>query len=225
MVIDCDMGRKLKNISNLEPGKTYHIYNRSNDRENLFRDYQDHLVFLEKFDFYLSNFLDIYCHNLLPNHFHFLIKLRSEEAITAYLQTQQFKKPFERKYLDQTIKFDELLEREFTRLFISYSMYYNKKYNRKGNLFYRPFKRLEIEKDSQFTGTVVYIHVNALKHKLVKDFTEYPWSSWAELIGDKATKLARDYLYDWFGSRENMINAHRDISENYYGGESTIEDD
>ena len=44
----------------LEPGFVYHIYNRGNNRENLFIDRQNYSYFLIKAKFFLLPFFDIY---------------------------------------------------------------------------------------------------------------------------------------------------------------------
>lgn len=212
-----------KYIAELEPGKVYHIYNRTNNKELLFRRTGDYLDFLKKITRFLSPFLGIYCRNLLPNHFHILAKLKEEEKIKHYLNTLTKKKPFERKYLKGEISFSELIEMEFKRFFISYSMGFNKRYGRKGNLFYRPFKRLRVTSAAHFTEAVIYIHANALKHGIVKDFTKYPWSSWHELIGDSDCFILKDDLIEWFGGLAEMIKAHMDLTQHYYETEVAIE--
>lgn len=55
-----------------EEGKFYHIYNRSIDRQLLFKSDANYSFFLKKFDQYLSSVLDVYAYCLLENHFHLL---------------------------------------------------------------------------------------------------------------------------------------------------------
>jgi hypothetical protein len=55
------------------------------------------------------------------------------------------------------ITFSQLVEQTFKRFFQSYALAFNKQHNRKGNLFYKPFKRIKIEKDTQFTMALIYI--------------------------------------------------------------------
>ena len=98
-------------------------------------------------------------------------------------------------------------------------------FKRTGNLFYRTFNRVEILKDSHFTHALVYVHANALKHKLVKEFTSYPWTSYHSIISDKPTKLLRDELIEWFGSKALFIKIHNDMSEYYYDFPEAIDDD
>ncbi len=52
----------------------YHIYNRGNNGENLFYRPENYGYFLQKFDHYLSGYLELYAYCLLPNHFHLLVR-------------------------------------------------------------------------------------------------------------------------------------------------------
>jgi REP element-mobilizing transposase RayT len=72
------MGNKNKKqvIMNLEAGRHYHIYNRGNNSERIFYKDENYRYFLKKFDYYLSNFLEVYAFCLMPNHFHFLVKVK-----------------------------------------------------------------------------------------------------------------------------------------------------
>jgi len=105
-----------------------------------------------------------------------------------------------------------LIEQSFKRLFQSYSLTFNMAYSRKGNLFYRPFKRVAIDFDEEFTRTVAYIHTNPVKHGLTPDFMTYEWSSWQTILSDYPTKLLRDELIERFGGKELMISSHLQMS-------------
>jgi putative transposase len=114
---------------------------------------------------------------------------------------------------------------EFKRLFTSYAMAFNKMHGRKGNLFSRNFKRVEILKDSQFTQALIYIHANGQKHQLVKDFSVYPWTSYHSITSDKPTKILRNEVFEWFGGKERFKVVHKDMSDYYYNFSGAIEDD
>lgn len=60
----------------LYPGCYYHIYNRANGKENLFREEADYLTFLERYDKYIQPVADTYAWVLMPNHFHSLVRIR-----------------------------------------------------------------------------------------------------------------------------------------------------
>ena len=204
----------------------YHIYNRTNNKELLFRSDDNCTYFLHQFALFISRVADTYAWNLLPNHFHFLIKIKREDHITTHinsldllLQTKS-EKAF---LLNKDI--NHLVEVTFKRFFTSYAMAFNKMYNRAGNLFQRTFKRVVITKDEQFIKALIYIHSNAQKHKLVKYFADYKWTSYHSLLSDKPTRLLREEIFGWFGSKEEFINTQHSLTEYYYKFERAIEGD
>ena len=71
---------------------------------------------------------------------------------------------------------------------------------------------------------MIYIHANALKHGLVKNFTDYAWSSWHTIVANKQTSLAKNEVIEWFGSFELCKKAHHELSKYYYDCEVAIED-
>ncbi|HEY8689221.1 MAG TPA: hypothetical protein VIM07_08300 [Chitinophagaceae bacterium] len=171
-----------KYLAEFEYENIYHIYNKTNNRELLFRTNENYRYFLQQYLFYISPIADTYSWSLLPNHFHFIIKIKQQKSIVSHLTTLPLKEQTksERQFLiDNNI--NTLTEMTFKRLFTSYAMGYNKMYNRSGNLFYRTFKRIEIAKDSQFTQAIIYVNANAQKHNIVKIFFLYPWTSYHSL--------------------------------------------
>ncbi len=204
----------------------YHVYNRTNNREKLFLSEENKYFFLRKLKELLSPVSGIYCWCLLPNHFHFLLRIKEEKEIIAYLgeKEKQQLTITEKKYLSGVILLDEIIEGCFKRFFQSYALSFNKVHSRSGNLFYKPFKRVRIDSDTQFTHVVIYIHANALKHKLCNDLTEWKWSSFHSLISDNPTTLLRNELMEWFGGREQFIKTHLESSRYYCKVKSGIED-
>ncbi len=60
-------------------GYFYHIYNRANtDTDKLFYQERNYTYFLEKFDQYLSDYLEVWAYCIMPNHFHFLVKVKKD---------------------------------------------------------------------------------------------------------------------------------------------------
>ncbi len=226
-----------KYLADFEADGIYHVYNRTNNKEKLFLTDENRTFFLKRYKELLAPFADTYCWNLLSNHFHLVIKIKSEQLIIAYLQSK-LKETLtitEKKFLGQRvanlpkvgnpdITFSELIEKTFKRFFQSYALAFNKQHSRQGNLFYKPFKRVKIENDAQFTMAIIYTHSNAAKHNIVKDFTTYTWSSWHSIVSNQPTSLLRDEVIAWFGSAEACIKAHKELAEHYYDCEMAIED-
>lgn len=215
-----------KYLVDFEEDGIFHVYNRTNNKEKLFLNDENRYFFLKRYKEILSPFIDTFCWSLLPNHFHLLIRIKKEISIISFLQskTKNELTITEKKFLNKKASISELIEQEFKRFFQSYALAYNKMHKRQGNLFYKPFKRIKIEKDAHFTMTLVYIHANAMKHGLVKNFTLYPWSSWQTIISNQPTLLAREEVIEWFGNLELCIKAHNDLSIYYYDCETALED-
>jgi len=195
----------------------YHVFNRTNNKEKLFLSEENRNFFLRKYAEYLSPFTETLAWCLLDNHFHFLIRIRSIEKIKAMLRSHDFNElsETERKYLQDKISISELIEHAYKRFFQSYALAFNKMYNRKGNLFYKPFKRVEIRDESHFTQAIVYIHTNPAKHLVSKDFTKWEWSSYQAIISDFKTNLMRDEVLGWFGGKDQFAKIHLEKASIY----------
>ncbi|MEK7662110.1 MAG: transposase [Patescibacteria group bacterium] len=159
----------------------YHIYNRGTDKREIFLDDLDKerflkLLFVSNGDksFVFRDFpiglpyvkfdrgeprtaIGAYC--LMPNHFHLLVRETSENGITKFI----------------------------SKVLTSYSMYFNKKYNRSGRLFEGTFKAKHIDNDRYLKYLFAYIHLNPVK--LID-------KNWKEnVIADK--KAAKNYLKNY----------------------------
>lgn len=155
--------KKINYHSPFEYENYYHIYNRGNNKENLFYLPQNYTYFLNNWKKYLADYLDVYAFCLLPNHFHFLAKVRSEKQIILV----------NKNVLDINI----FLEERFRRLFITYSQAINKAQNRTGSLFQKRFKRIKVNKDRYFYRLVHYIHLNPVHHKFCSSIEDWKYTS------------------------------------------------
>lgn len=156
----------------------YHLYNRGVDKNTIYKDKKDYIVFLrflkeyllppnhkdlEELNNYFPNrkaincFKDIelvaYC--LMPNHFHLLVKQKTKEGLKPFMKA----------------------------LSTNYSMYFNHKYDRVGPLYQGTYKAVIISGEPQFLHLTRYIHRNPLDlvpHRVKpSDFIQnYPYSSY-----------------------------------------------
>lgn len=154
------------------PDQYYHILNRAVGDEKLFRYHGNYLFFLRRFEKYILPIADIYCYCLLPNHFHFLIRIKPENEIVAL--------PGFTSLRSDRIAYK--LSKQFSNLFNSYSKSYNTMYVRKGTLFMRPFKRLLIKDDHYLTKIVHYIHANPVQHGYCKTIPDWYFSSYNRIL-------------------------------------------
>lgn len=193
----------------------YHIYNRGNNKANVFftpSDYERFILLL-----YVCNgtnrvavkdipqssrgptsgkwgeiergeqLVDIGAYCLMPNHFHILIRERTEGGVTTFMK----------------------------KLGTGYSMYINKKYDRTGGLFEGRFKARLVDSDEYLKYLFAYIHLNPVS--LVD-------SSWKEkrLLNKKQTQKYLDtYSYssysDYMGTeREEGLILDRESYPQYF---------
>ncbi len=63
----------------LQYGQYYHIYNRGNNRENLFYEERNYRYFLKLYARHVQPVVDTFAYCLLHNHFHSLVYIKTEE--------------------------------------------------------------------------------------------------------------------------------------------------
>lgn len=141
------------------PGEYYHLYNRGTDKRKIFLSDADHKRFLcllyvgnslgpihisdhgsKKIDdlFYIpraSILVDIGAYCLMPNHFHLLVRARTQKGVSTFMK----------------------------KLLTGYSMYFNKKNERTGKLFEGPFRAQHVTDDRYLEYLFGYIHLNPVK--------------------------------------------------------------
>jgi len=69
----------------MESDKFYHIYNRTNNKELLFKDEENYRYFLSLFQKYISPIAHVYAYCLIPNHFHFVLQIKSDQELSFFL--------------------------------------------------------------------------------------------------------------------------------------------
>lgn len=185
--------------SKFEANQFYHIYNRANGNENLFIETKNYDFFLKKWNQYLGNYIRIWAYCLMPNHFHFLIKVKEENQLSKFLKPE--------KSVNQTIS------NQFRNLFISYTKSFNKTYNRNGSLFQKPFKHVLIDSQSYLLTLIHYIHHNPIHHHLTTNYTGWKYSSYLAFSKNKATKIDVENVIDLFGNREEFLSFHQQMKD------------
>jgi REP element-mobilizing transposase RayT len=197
-----------------EPNDFYHVYNRTNNKETLFVDEEDSLLFLSLYWELLEPFVHTYAYCLMGNHFHLAIGIKSEWEIVKIIENIPFaertvvQKAFLHPLEEELVPVHKVIEAQFTRLFTIYAIRFNTKYQRNGNLFHRPFKRIQITSEDYLVWLIYYIHSNPLKHKIQKDFWNYPWSSYQTILSTTPTPLNRKDVLDWFIDIERFKKFH-----------------
>ncbi|MGY6521222.1 MAG: transposase [Mongoliitalea sp.] len=175
----------------MELGQSYHVYNHAIGSENIFREQENYRYFLHQYKKYLGGYVDTYAYCLMPNHFHFLIRVREDLAGFENLPGLSPAK------LGHASKNPVI--KAFSDFFNSYSKAFNRRFERRGSLFLEPFKRIPILTESQWQETFLYIHLNPVKHNFVKKHEDWKWSSW-EAYGNLGmlSSLDRNYYLNFF---------------------------
>ena len=72
----------------LIPQGTYHIYNHAVGKENLFHEPRNYYFFLRLYAERIASIAATYAWCLMPNHFHIVLRIRSEDEILEYRKQQ-----------------------------------------------------------------------------------------------------------------------------------------
>ena len=136
-------------------GHYYHVYNRGCNRERIFADDGNYLFLLRRAKAFLADYaLSMMAYCLMPNHYHFLLRLEQDGALSRFVQ----------------------------RLFNSYTQAFNKQQGRGGTLFEGRAKSVLVDTDEYVLHLCRYIHLNPVKAGLVahpgQGATATTWNGW-----------------------------------------------
>jgi putative transposase len=185
----------------------YHIYNQGNNREPIFRERADYLLFLEKYKALINPIAHTVGYCLMPNHFHFLISTTqksAEKLMLGRIESTQ-------------------LGNGFRVLSSGYANDFNKKYGRTGSLFRQKTQAKNLEtidlysKKSDYPFTCFhYIHQNPMIANLCSKMEDWEFSSFKDYLGTKkSTLISNNLAFDLIGvSRDNFYTeSYQVISE------------
>lgn len=147
--------------------EVYHVYNRGNNKQQIFRDAEDYAVFMNLLKRSLGEKIakdrsgrlvrnwhtrvELLAFCLMPNHFHLLLYQNDEKSISDLIRG----------------------------IANSYTGYFNKKYDQTGHLFQGTFKASRITEEDYWQHISRYIHLNPA------NWREWPWSSLDYYLGEK----------------------------------------
>ena len=72
--------------TNLKPDICYHIYNRGVNGSPVFFESKNYDYFLQQYARYVHPWVETFAYCLLGNHFHLLIRVRSEEQLSELIK-------------------------------------------------------------------------------------------------------------------------------------------
>ncbi len=155
-------------------GAFYHVIARGNNRQRLFRDSQDHRVYLKRLEGYQTRYgVALYAYTLMPNHVHLLLETRTP-PLSKFMQGLQQ----------------------------SYTLYFNRRHNHVGHLFQGRYRAILCERESYLLELIRYVHLNPVRAGLARRPELYPWSSHHAYLGRPGEpQVATDLPLGQFASR------------------------
>jgi REP element-mobilizing transposase RayT len=169
-----------RDYKNFKKGNYYHVFNRGNNKANIFYDENDYNLFIfrlkeglfpdsqkaqtgkEYRPYYVrkaipSGAFSLISYCLMPNHFHFLIRQNTDLPISTIM----------------------------AKICTSYSMCFNGKYERVGHVFQNQFQAVPVGTNEYLLWLSAYIHANPSVAGLVKNLEDWQWSSYLEYVENK----------------------------------------
>ena len=157
-----------------QEGGIYHMFNRGCDKRDIFLGDNNYRLFLKKIRLSKDKYnLEIIAYCLMPNHFHLLIRQNSETLISRWIQ----------------------------KVLNGYVQSFNKRNNRKGTLFEGSTKPRLINSVEYLENIIHYIHYNPVKAKLVKNPTDWQFSSFQAWCSElENSTISKELRKEFFGS-------------------------
>ena len=153
-------------------GHSYHVYNRGCNQENIFATQDNYLFLLRRAKSTLENApVRILAYCLMPNHYHFLLQGKEDQAIPRFIQ----------------------------RLFNSYTQAYNRQQDRSGTLFQGRAKHILVDKDEYLLHLARYIHLNPVRAGIVQRPGDWPYLNYLEWVDKRDGSLVdREFVRSYF---------------------------
>ncbi len=188
-------------------GGFYHIYNKTVTGRKLFETDSDYHDFWERYTKYFLPYFDTYAYCLVPNHYHFLVKVKDIEEIDVSLEKTNAAK----KYSNGEESINFFLENQLSRMLSGIAIKYNNRSGKVGALFKEGTKRVELKTESRVIYQLCYIHHNVIHHHLGKNYGDWKYSSYIAYLSDKDSQLDRSFVIELMGGIDVFHDLHRDF--------------
>jgi len=130
-------------------GGVYHIIQRGNNREYIFKNKRNKKLLLDLFEKYIEVFnYQVLGYVVMDNHYHIILRTMGE-GLSKVMQR---------------------INTEFART-------YNRENKRTGHVFEKRYKGILVKDDSYLLSLLRYVHQNPVKAKICKKVSDYKWSS------------------------------------------------
>ncbi len=159
------------------PGALYHVMNRGNARQPIFRAPDNYKAFLSLLQESAEKWnIVIHAFSLMPNHYHLLIETPLGN-----------------------------LSRAMRHINGVYTQRYNRRWKRDGHLLRGRYKAILVEDDAYLVELMRYIHLNPVMGGIVKTPEDHLWTSHKSYLGENVHSwLTIDRLLGYFGRRRSL---------------------
>jgi len=156
------------------PGAVWHVTSRGNNREDIYRDDEDRLMFLSIFAEAVRRYRWIvHAYTLMTNHYHLIIET-PEVTLSRGMKWMNGK----------------------------YAQWFNRRHGRSGHLFQGRFKGFLVEKERYLMALIRYVALNPVRAQMVDRPEQYRWSSYRATAGleEPPPWLTTDWALTLFGA-------------------------
>lgn len=142
----------------LAKGLTYHVLNRGNGGQVVYRKDQDYISFIDLMkEAKERNPVKIFSYCIMPNHFHLVLHPDPAEELSNWMQW----------------------------LMTSHVRRYHQHYKTSGHVWQGRFKSFIVQEDAYLLTLLRYVEGNPVRAGLVKSAKDWPWSScWERITGN-----------------------------------------
>ncbi|MBS4539473.1 transposase [Clostridium sp. D2Q-11] len=138
----------------ISPTEYYHVMMRGINKEAIFRDEKGKIFFINILKVQaIEELIEVVAYCIMDNHVHLVLKGKIDNLTLA-----------------------------IKRINIRYAMKFNKHMDRIGHVFQDRFKSEVILNDTHLFQVIRYVHNNPVKANMIKNPSEYEWSSYNEYI-------------------------------------------
>ena len=195
------------------------MYNRANGFEKIFLSKENYRFFLRRYEKYIAPMVHTHSFCLMPNHFHLLIEVKTEEEIVAFARAEKLRRAQSRalplpkfgtleEVGAEVVDVEKFISKQFANFFSSYTQSFNKQRNRMGSLFMKNFKRKRIDNDRYLRTVVAYIHQNPLAANMICNLNEWEFSSFLAYAQTENYDCNQQFIIDKFGGKESFLEYH-----------------
>ncbi|MEW6407060.1 MAG: transposase [Patescibacteria group bacterium] len=144
-------------------GFVYHVINRGNNRQDVFKDNDDFTAYLEIIKRFKTKYqFKLYAYCLMNNHVHLIIEPTKPNTLSKIVQS----------------------------ITLSHIRLYHYKYKSSGHIWQGRFKNPLIQTDEYLLECIKYIELNPVRANIVSKPEDYLWSSYRfHSLGEDKNKL------------------------------------